>query len=90
MAEAARQVNVEFDLIILDEAHRTAGARDREFVTLLHNDKIKARRRLFMTATERKINGDDDAAFSRPAVVSTSTIECAVLVNPPSGWNTTA
>jgi superfamily II DNA or RNA helicase len=64
LAEAARQVNVEFDLIILDEAHRTAGARDREFVTLLHNDKIKARRRLFMTATERKINGDDDAAFS--------------------------
>jgi superfamily II DNA or RNA helicase len=64
LAEAARQVNVEFDLIIFDEAHRTAGARDREFVTLLHSDKIKARRRLFMTATERKINGDDDAAFS--------------------------
>ena len=64
LAEAARQVNVEFDLIILDEAHRTAGARDREFVTLLHNDKIKARRRLFMTATERKINGDDVVAFS--------------------------
>jgi superfamily II DNA or RNA helicase len=64
LAEAARQVNVEFDLIVLDEAHRTAGARDREFVTLLHNDKIKARRRLFMTATERKINGDDVVAFS--------------------------
>jgi hypothetical protein len=64
LAEAARQVNVEFDLIILDEAHRTVGARDREFVTLLHNDKIKARRRLFMTATERKINRDDVVAFS--------------------------
>jgi predicted helicase len=64
LAEAARLVGVEFDLIVLDEAHRTAGARDREFVTLLHDDKVKTRRRLFMTATERKIrtsNGDDDS-----------------------------
>lgn len=64
LAEAARLVGVEFDLIVLDEAHRTAGQRDREFVTLLHDDKVKTRRRLFMTATERKIrssNGNSDS-----------------------------
>ena len=66
LAEAARLIGVEFDLIVLDEAHRTAGARNREFVTLLHDEKIQAHRRLFMTATERKINGNGnvDALFS--------------------------
>ena len=70
LAKAAKPVGVEFDLVVLDEAHRTAGARDREFVTLLHDEKFKARRRLFMTATERKItterkiNGDVDVLFS--------------------------
>jgi superfamily II DNA or RNA helicase len=64
LAEAARLVGSEFDLIVLDEAHRTAGDRNREFVTLLHDEKINARRRLFMTATERKVNGNVDALFS--------------------------
>jgi superfamily II DNA or RNA helicase len=64
VAGAAKLAAVEVDLIIFDEAHRTVGARDREFATLLHDDAIKARRRLFMTATERKIGGDVDLSFS--------------------------
>jgi hypothetical protein len=69
LAQAAEIAGVAFDLVVLDEAHRTAGPRDREFVTLLHDDKVKTRRRLFMTATERKIrnsNGDSeiDVLFS--------------------------
>jgi superfamily II DNA or RNA helicase len=42
-----------FDLAIADEAHRCAGPHSSEFATILDNEKIKARRRLFMTATPR-------------------------------------
>jgi predicted helicase len=64
VADAAKLAAVEVDLIIFDEAHRTAGGREREFATLVHDDAIKAGRRLFMTATERKISGDADVLFS--------------------------
>ena len=42
-----------FDLAVCDEAHRTAGAGDGAFSTVLDAVKIRARRRLFMTATPR-------------------------------------
>ena len=42
-----------FDLAIADEAHRCATAHSSEFATILSNEKIKTRRRLFMTATPR-------------------------------------
>lgn len=42
-----------FDLAIADEAHRCAAPHKSEFATILNNEKIKARRRLFMTATPR-------------------------------------
>jgi predicted helicase len=63
LAEAARLAGVTFDLVIFDEAHRTAGHRDKAFATLLH-ERFKARRRLFMTATERVVNGGGEEVFS--------------------------
>ena len=42
-----------FDLAIADEAHRCAAGHSSEFATILDNEKIKAHRRLFMTATPR-------------------------------------
>jgi superfamily II DNA or RNA helicase len=42
-----------FDLAIADEAHRCAGRVAGEFATILDADRIRARRRLFMTATPR-------------------------------------
>jgi superfamily II DNA or RNA helicase len=42
-----------FDLILADEAHRCAGKISAEFSTVLDNDKLPAKRRLFMTATPR-------------------------------------
>lgn len=53
----------EFDLIICDEAHRTTGVKvdgdDESAFTRVHdNDFIKARRRLYMTATPRLYNED--------------------------------
>ena len=55
----------EFDLIICDEAHRTTGAKEAnastegisEFVKVHDNSIIRAKKRLYMTATE-KIYGE--------------------------------
>jgi superfamily II DNA or RNA helicase len=42
-----------FDLALCDEAHRLVGHSESQFATVLHDKKIRARRRLFMTATPR-------------------------------------
>ena len=43
-----------FDITIFDEAHRTAGAKNSKLFSLaLHDQYIKSKKRLFMTATER-------------------------------------
>jgi predicted helicase len=64
LAAAARQAGVRFDLAILDEAHKTVGVRSKIFGTLLRDRNIKARHRLFMTATERVFRGDNDDVLS--------------------------
>ncbi|GAB2561314.1 DEAD/DEAH box helicase [Nocardia heshunensis] len=46
-----------FDLVVADEAHRIAGDESTVFATVLEADAIKARRRLFMTATPRYYTG---------------------------------
>ncbi|WP_243706792.1 DEAD/DEAH box helicase [Mycobacterium marinum] len=46
-----------FDLAIADEAHRCAGRVSSDFATILDAKAIKARRRLFMTATPRYFTG---------------------------------
>lgn len=47
----------QFDLAIADESHRVAGDESAVFATILDSDAIKARRRLFMTATPRYFTG---------------------------------
>ena len=42
-----------FDLIIADEAHRCAGKVSADFATVLWEDRLPSKRRLFMTATPR-------------------------------------
>ncbi|GGK33993.1 DEAD/DEAH box helicase [Nocardia camponoti] len=46
-----------FDLAVADEAHRCAGRSSTEFATVLDDGLIRARRRLFMTATPRFFTG---------------------------------
>jgi superfamily II DNA or RNA helicase len=46
-----------FDLVIADEAHRCAGPQAGVFATVLDPTRIKARKRLFMTATPRYFTG---------------------------------
>ena len=57
---AARSVGTEFDVGIMDEAHKTVGRKDRLFSHLLFDENIKIGRRIFMTATERQYKGDSD------------------------------
>jgi predicted helicase len=64
LARAARRASFTFDLAIFDEAHKTVGARDKLFSHLLSDRNLSARRRLFMTATERRYQGDSDEVLS--------------------------
>lgn len=49
-----------WDLIVIDEAHRSAGARGRAWSLLHHDHQIPALRRLYMTATPRVYTGEED------------------------------
>jgi superfamily II DNA or RNA helicase len=57
IAEAQKTRTPIFDLVIADEAHRCAGPEAGVFATVLHAKKIKASKRLFMTATPRYFTG---------------------------------
>jgi superfamily II DNA or RNA helicase len=46
-----------FDLVIADEAHRCAGPQAGVFAAVLDPKRIRARKRLFMTATPRYFTG---------------------------------
>ena len=62
----------EFDLAIIDEAHRTAGVKEVAKIKqsqLIHdNDNIKCDKRLYMTATPKIYGGSDKKAFSMQAL----------------------
>jgi len=64
IAEAAKMANVTFDLAILDEAHKTVGKKQGLFSYLLHDENIPIRKRIFMTATERRYRGQSDDIVS--------------------------
>ena len=63
IADAQKQGLPEFDLIICDEAHRTTGVtiagEDESYFVRVHNqDFIKAKKRLYMTATPKVYDPD--------------------------------
>lgn len=64
LAQVSRRLKFKFDLAILDEAHKTVGAKDKAFSILLQEDKINISKRLFMTATERIVKGAEDEILS--------------------------
>ncbi|MBR1860097.1 MAG: DEAD/DEAH box helicase [Selenomonadaceae bacterium] len=57
ISEAQKQFNFEFDLIVIDEAHRTTEFVEQDgadnFFRIHDNNFIKAKRRLYMTATPK-------------------------------------
>lgn len=64
IAEASHTANFKFDLGILDEAHKTVGAKDKLFSYLLFDKNISIDKRIFMTATERRYAGSSDTILS--------------------------
>lgn len=63
-AEAARKAGCVFDVGIFDEAHRTVGQKGSLFSHLIFDKNIKIRRRVFMTATERRYQGSSETILS--------------------------
>jgi len=63
-AEAARRARVVFDIGIMDEAHKTVGKKDKLFSHLLYDANIRIKKRIFMTATERRYMGNSDEIAS--------------------------
>lgn len=66
LCQAAR--NYRFDFGIFDEAHRTAGTKGKPFARLVFDENIDIRKRLFMTATERRYTGNKDDIISMDAI----------------------
>ena len=64
LAQASRECDFTFDLAILDEAHKTVGVHTKSFATLLSDKNISISKRIFMTATERVIRGNNDDVYS--------------------------
>jgi predicted helicase len=73
----------EFDLIICDEAHRTTGVslagEDESAFTKVHdNNFIKAKKRLYMTATPRLYNDDSKSKAAQADAVLCSMDDAAL------------
>lgn len=64
VASAIRETACRIDLAVLDEAHKTVGHPSKPFAALVTGDILNIRHRLFMTATERIIRGDDEDVLS--------------------------
>jgi len=60
----------QWDLVVADEAHRTAGHGGKPWAAIHHDAVIPAARRLYMTATPRIMasGGEDLASMDDPAV----------------------
>lgn len=69
VSKAQERLGMVFDLIVCDEAHRTtgvtlAGEDESAFVKVHDNDFLKARKRLYMTATPRIFSDDSKSKAS--------------------------
>jgi superfamily II DNA or RNA helicase len=64
LGEGALLAECEIDLAILDEAHKTVGKKDKLFASLLSDENVPIKRRLFMTATERILQARSDDVLS--------------------------
>ncbi len=64
LAEAVREAGIKIDLGIMDEAHKTVGQKDKLFSHLLFDENMPIKRRIFMTATERRYAGQSEEIIS--------------------------
>ncbi|QTD95712.1 DEAD/DEAH box helicase [Streptomyces cyanogenus] len=59
-----------WDLVVVDEAHRTAGRLGKAWAAVHHDDQLPAARRLYLTATPRLWDPDDAQDGDVEAVAS--------------------
>ncbi|MGW0954780.1 Helicase associated domain protein [Streptomyces sp. NPDC001212] len=59
-----------WDLVVVDEAHRTAGRLGKAWAAVHHDDQLPAARRLYLTATPRIWDPDDAQDDDAEAVAS--------------------
>jgi superfamily II DNA or RNA helicase len=59
-----------WDLIVVDEAHRTAGRLGKSWAAIHHDDQVPAARRLYLTATPRIWDADADQDDDTESVAS--------------------
>ncbi|WP_432177149.1 Helicase associated domain protein [Streptomyces sp. Tue6028] len=59
-----------WDLVVVDEAHRTAGRLGKAWAAVHHDDQVPAARRLYLTATPRIWDADADQDGDTEAVAS--------------------
>ena len=60
LGDAVNEVNFKFDVGIMDESHKTVGATDKLFSHLLFDENVAIKKRIFMTATERRYKGSSE------------------------------
>ena len=87
VAAATAAADITWDLLICDEAHRTAGAADKAWALPLDNQALPAKRRLFATATIRAVepNTDTDPDLGPIEVLSmTSVVDYGPTIAPLS------
>ena len=64
LGQALLQVGHAADVLVVDEAHHSAGHGDKQLADLHTDHTFPARRRLYLTATPRVDDTDDDTALS--------------------------
>lgn len=60
IATATQDTGTTWDVLVCDEAHRTAGLADKSWALPLDPNLITARTRMFLTATPRQVSVTDD------------------------------
>ncbi|CAM5286669.1 helicase [Streptomyces spiroverticillatus] len=79
-----------FDLMVVDEAHRTSGDAEKAWAAVHHQDKIPAVRRLYMTATARIWESADEARRGgREAPRLVASMEDGSEIFGPVAWKLT-
>lgn len=74
VAEATRRAGITWDVLVADEAHRTAGLAAKEWALPLNNNALPAAKRLFLTATPRVVSTTDrDPDTDAPLEVASMT-----------------
>lgn len=69
IAEAHRRHGMpSWDLVIVDEAHRSAGRVDKVWTDVHSNVRLPSARRVYMTATPRVLDGDDVVSMDNRAL----------------------